>query len=256
MKLTIAYFYPQELNLYGDTGNVEILAARTKTRQMDVEIRKVSVQDKISKEFMKEINLLFMGGGPDSGQERMYLDLIEQKGPYIKEYIEEGGTALFICGSYQLMGEYYRSADGKKLEGLGIYNMYTQHFGLEKKRCVGNIVSKVNNSILQDPLFINVNNVGDTIVGFENHGGRTYPADDVEPFATVIKGHGNNSEDGTEGVYYKNTVGSYFHGPLLSKNPHIADYLIAKALNLEKLSNLDDTIIKTAHSALVKRFGQ
>ena len=98
------------------------------------------------------------------------------------------------------------------------------------------------------------NETGDTLVGFENHGGRTYLNEGTKPLARVLSGHGNNSEDRTEGLHFKNSIGTYFHGPLLSKNPHIADYLIAKALKLENLSNLDDTIINTAHSALVKRF--
>ena len=93
-------------------------------------------------------------------------------------------------------------------------------------------------------------------MGFENHGGRTYlnKSNDIKPFAYVVSGHGNNSEDKTEGVHYKNSIGTYFHGPILSKNPHLADFLLIKALGLEKLDDLDDTVINKAHSALIKRF--
>jgi len=253
-KLKLAYFYPRELNLYGDTGNVEILVARAKARDFEVEVVEVVSHTHVNKEFMRKVDLVFMGGGPDSGQKQMYEDLLHNKGPYLKEFIEKEGTALFICGSYQLMGHYYKSADGSELKGLSVFDLYTQHFGNNKKRCVGNVVCKLHESILDDPLFKAVNNTGENIIGFENHGGRTYLAEELEPFAHVIKGHGNNAEDKTEGVHYKNTIGTYFHGPLLSKNPHIADYLIAKALKLDNLSNLNDNIINTAHSALVKRF--
>jgi len=123
-----------------------------------------------------------------------------------------------------------------------------------KKRCVGNTVCKLSSNILKDPQFKAVNKLGENIVGFENHGGRTYLNKGLKPFAHVISGYGNNSEDKTEGAHYKNSIGTYFHGPLLSKNPHIADFLIIKALGLEKLDDLDDTIINKAHSALIKRF--
>jgi CobQ-like glutamine amidotransferase family enzyme len=254
MKMTLAYFYPQELNLYGDTGNVEILIARAKARDFEVEVLEIGSETKVDGGLMKEIDMVFMGGGPDSGQKQMHEDLLKNKGAYLKEFIEKEGAALFICGSYQLMGRYYKSADGSELKGLSTFDLYTQHFGHDKKRCVGNVVCKLHDSILEDPIFKAVNNTGENIIGFENHGGRTYLGQDMKPLARVIKGYGNNSEDKTEGVYYKNAIGTYFHGPLLSKNPHIADFLIAKALKLENLSDLDDTIINTAHSALTKRF--
>ncbi len=254
MKLSLAYFYPDELNLYGDTGNVEILVARAKARDLKVNVVEVSSQTHANRALLKEVDLIFMGGGPDSGQKKMYEDLLHKKGPYIKEFIQEEGVALFICGAYQLMGHYYRSADSSELKGLGLFDIYTQHFGNHKKRCVGNTVCNLNESILDDSVFKAVNKTGDTLVGFENHGGRTYLNEGTKPLARVLSGHGNNSEDRTEGLHFKNSIGTYFHGPLLSKNPHIADYLIAKALKLENLSNLDDTIINTAHSALVKRF--
>ncbi len=254
MKLTLAYFYPDELNLYGDTGNVEILVARAKARDLKVSVIEVSSQTHVNSALLKNTDLVFMGGGPDSGQKKMYKDLLHNKGPHLKEFIQENGVALLICGSYQLMGHYYKSADGSELKGLGLFDLYTQHFGHHKKRCVGNTVCRLNETILKDPVFKNVNKTGETIVGFENHGGRTYLGENVQPLAGVLSGHGNNSEDKTEGIHFKNSLGTYFHGPLLSKNPHIADYLIAKALKLENLSNLDDTIINTAHSALVKRF--
>ncbi len=256
MKLTIGYFYPKELNLYGDTGNVEILLARAKRRNLETELIQIDSSTQLDKSLMERINLVFMGGGPDAGQKEMYGDLVLNKGPFLKEYIEAGGAALLICGAYQLLGNYYKSADGSELKGLSIFDLYTKHFGHDKKRCVGNIICRLDDSVLEDPHFKAVNKIGEEIIGFENHGGRTYLTNggELKPFAQVIEGHGNNSEDKTEGAHYKNAIGTYFHGPLLSKNPHLADYLIIKALELEKLDDLDDTVINKAHSALIKRF--
>jgi len=255
MKLTLGYFYPRELNLYGDTGNVEILISRAKARGAEVAVEEITSVTKLSSDAMRRIDLVFMGGGPDSGQQQMYRDLLEDKAPHLREHIEGGKVGLFICGAYQLMGHYYRSADGSELKGLSILDLYTQHFGHAQKRCVGNIVCALPEDLLTSPAFANCNLTGSHIVGFENHGGRTFLGKGTLPFAKVRRGFGNNGQDKTEGAHYKNTIGTYLHGPLLAKNPHIADYLIARALGVEKLTNLDDTIINNAHAALVKRFG-
>lgn len=282
MQLKISYLYPKELNLYGDTGNVEILMYRLQKRNIRVELHKINSTTKINSDFVKNTDILFIGGGPDSGQKEMYQDLIENKGPYIKDYIESGGIALFICGSYQLMGNYYKSADGYILDGIGIFNLHTQHFGHAKPRCVGNTVYELNSGITEDPVYKNLPKELSslkTIVGFENHGGRTYLHNktvennnnnqifEQKPFATVLVGNGNNSEDKTEGVHYKNAIGTYSHGPILSKNPHLADYLIFKAIEKKQTGSngkmllqqitqreLDDKIILHAHSALLRRF--
>ncbi|MFC1722155.1 type 1 glutamine amidotransferase [Patescibacteria group bacterium] len=254
MKLNIGYFYPKELNLYGDTGNVEILMYRAKKRGIPVELYNITSETKLTSHLMHNLNLIFMGGGPDSGQKVMYKDLIDNKGPYLKDFIENQGSSLFICGSYQLMGHYYKSADGSELKGLGIFDHYTEHFGHSKQRCVGNVVCKLEDTLLNDSTFKSINKVGPNIVGFENHGGCTYLNKNLKPLAKIISGFGNNGEDDTEGAFYKSSLGTYFHGPILSKNPHIADFLIAKALKISELSNIDDNIIMKAHSALIKRF--
>ena len=249
MKLTIGYFYADLLNLYGDNGNVEILTARARSRGFDVAVCHIDQSTALTPELMQSINLVFMGGGPDSGQKLMYEDLINNKGSYLKDYINRGGVGLYVCGSYQLLGHYYKSADGSNLQGLGAFDLFTRHFGNKKPRCIGNVVATLCEQILADPVFKSVNKIGDTLVGFENHGGRTYLNKTLTPFAKVITGHGNNSEDGTEGVFYKNSIGTYFHGPILARNPHIADFLIAKALNVDTLKELDDGLILSAHIA-------
>lgn len=251
-KLVIGFFYKKVLNLYGDNGNVEILVARAKARGFDTEVLEVEVETNLDKETMNKINLVFMGGGPDSSQKSMYEDLINQKGKFLKDYIEKGGVGLYVCGSYQLLGKYYKSADGSMLKGLEVFDFYTQHFGNQRKRCIGNTVARLSNRLLEDPVFKSINKVGNTVVGFENHGGRTFLGVGVTPFSTVIKGNGNNSVDKTEGILYKNTIGTYFHGPVLARNPHLADYLLAKALKVYTIRELDDSLIISAHTASLK----
>jgi len=248
-KLVIGYLYNKNLNLYGDNGNVEILTARATLRGIDVEVRELDLDTKISAGVVSDVNLLFMGGGPDSAQKEVYEDLLRNKKSFIQDYIENEGVGLFVCGSYQLLGKYYKASDGTVLEGLNIFNIYTEHFGNKKPRCIGNCVARLSNKILNDKIFISVNKVGRDIVGFENHGGRTYIDNPDNLLAKIIVGHGNNSEDSTEGYLYKNSLGTYFHGPVLARNPHLADFLIAKSLLLEGLSPLDDFLDIAAHTA-------
>lgn len=248
MKLVIGHFYYDLLNLYGDDGNVQILKWRAEKRGIDVEIVNVSVAE--NEDFIKSkgINLLFMGGGPDASQKEMYQDLLNNKKNYLSNYIENNGVGLFICGSYQLLGKYYKSASGELLQGLGIFDLHTISFGNKKPRCIGNLVCEINPDLRHDPVFNHLNIIGDTLVGFENHSGRTYLGPNCYPFATVKIGHGNNSEDTTEGCLYKNSIGTYIHGPILARNSHLADYLIAKALGVDDLAPLDDSLILLAHN--------
>ena len=254
MRLRIGYFYPEQLNLYGDNGNVEILVYRAKKRGIDVEVENVGLQTSLGKKF----DLVLMGGGPDSSQKEVYEDLIKVKGVYLKDYINSGGFGLYICGAYQLLGNYYKSADGSVLEGLGAFDLYTEHFGNEellrnkKPRCIGNVVCELSDEFRHKEVFNSVNKIGSTLVGFENHGGRTYLGEKMLPLGKIITGHGNNSGDGYEGVLYKNSIGTYLHGPVLSRNPHLADYLVAASLGLDRLESLDDSLILSAHIASKK----
>lgn len=251
--LKIGYFYNDLLNLYGDTGNIEILAHRARRRGFKVEVVNISVETKLNATLADSIDLVFMGGGPDSGQKLMYDDLRRHKASFLRDFIDLNKPALLICGSYQLLGHFYKAADGSILDGLGIFDLYTQHFGKNRPRCIGNTYGEIAAPLATDPVFTTNNMLGTSLVGFENHGGRTYLGKSAQPFAKIIKGHGNNSDDGTEGVLYKSAIGTYFHGPILSRNPHIADYLIAKALNLSadelfSMPRLDDSLVISAHN--------
>jgi CobQ-like glutamine amidotransferase family enzyme len=250
MILKIGYFYPDLLNLYGDNGNVEILVSRAKSRGIKVEVFEIDINTKISSNDLDSLNLVFMGGGPDECQKDMYKDLVNQKKVFFENYCHSNKPGLFICGSYQLMGKYYKSADGSLLEGLNIFDMYTEHFGNTKERCIGNITTVLNPEFAKN---LKHNKIGNTLVGFENHGGRTYLGENALSFGTVIHGFGNNGEDKTEGLILNNCLGTYMHGPLLSKNPHIADFLISKAVNVFDLEELDDSLIKAAHDKCIQK---
>lgn len=249
MKLTIGYFYPKDLNLYGDNGNVEILEYRARKRGIATEVIELATSTDFLSSSSTNINLVFMGGGPDSGQKAVYQDLISNKKRFFQTYLNTGGVGLFICGAYQLLGNYYKSADGSILEGLGIFDFYTEHFGNHKPRCIGNVKCNLAPQLVADPCMKQLPRPSNYLVGFENHGGRTYLSSGLSPLALVATGSGNNGDDKTEGLHVKNTFGTYLHGPILAKNPHFADFLLAKALDCPLLPPLDDTLVNQAHHA-------
>jgi CobQ-like glutamine amidotransferase family enzyme len=158
--------------------------------------------------------MLFIGGGQDKEQAPVAQDLYEMKGIGLWAAIEDNMPVLAVCGGYQLLAQYYRPAQGSDMRGLGVFDAWTIHKGLQVPRCIGNIAINWN---------------GKTLVGFENHGGRTYLGT-ARPLGKVLKGYGNNAEDHTEGAVYRNAYGTYLHGSLLPKNPHLADHLITIAL--------------------------
>ena len=159
----------------------------------------------------------------------------------MKAHVEDGGSVIAVCGGYQLLGHYYETDDGR-MEGLSLVDLYTVQ---DSPRLISNIVLK-NNEVFPYE-----------IVGFENHGGRTYTGSN-RPFGEVVYGSGNNGKDGKEGVLYKNVVGTYLHGPLLPKNPHVCDYLLSNALERKygkgDLQELDDTQEREANRYICERF--
>lgn len=273
-SLKIGWLYPELMSTYGDRGNVIVLQKRCEWRGIGVDILRITPETKL--EELRKVDLIFGGGAQDLEQEIVMRDIKKHKGNVVKELIENDVPALFVCGSPQLMGNYYEPAEGKKIEGLGIFDMITKHPDENKSRLIGNIVAevywenlqkyesesdKLTKKSPQPPFSKGEEELWDNnkvIVGFENHGGRTYLGKNAKPFARVIKGFGNNGEDGTEGVVYKNAIGSYLHGPLLPKNPLIADYLISKALEVKygekvDLQTLDDELETKARDAILKR---
>ncbi|MGH2494121.1 MAG: type 1 glutamine amidotransferase [Ktedonobacteraceae bacterium] len=209
--LTLGHLYPAQLNLYGDRGNIITLQRRCQMHGIALRVVQLGIGDALAPD---EYDLLFIGGGQDREQAPVAQDIFDMKGIGLWAAVEDDMPVLAVCGGYQLLAHYYRPAVGPDMRGLGIFDAWTIHKGANVPRCIGNIAIDWN---------------GSTLVGFENHGGRTYLGT-AKPLGKVLKGHGNNSEDHTEGAVYRNAFGTYLHGSLLPKNPHFADHLLALAL--------------------------
>ena len=241
MKLVIGWLYPDLMSTYGDRGNIIVLQKRCEWRKIGVTISFITLET--GNQELRECNLIFMGGAQDRQQKLASCDFLNNKGPIVKELIEKNIPALFVCAAYQFAGHYYRPYQGEDIPGAGIFDLVTHHPGDQAKRLIGNVVAEIisNNK---------------TIVGFENHGGRTYLGSKIKPFARVIRGFGNNGQDGYEGAVYKNAIGSYFHGPILPKNPYVSDWLIKRALEVKynkeiDLQPLDDILENQAHNFML-----
>ncbi len=237
MKLTIGHLYPDLLNLYGDRGNIMCIQKRLQWRGIEAEVIPYPSGSRID---FDSLDLILLGGGSDREQE-LVCRYLKQVASEFKRWVEQDGVLLAVCGGYQLLGNYYLT-DKTKIEGLGILDIYTKW---EPERLVSNI-------ILDNPLFRY------PVVGFENHGGRTYIGD-YSPFGKVRYGHGNTGTSGYEGVIYKNVIATYLHGPLLPKNPEVCDTLLARALKKKygeevALQPLSDELEHMANQAITDRF--
>ncbi len=237
----IVYLYPDALNLYGDGGNVIVLERRCAWRGIPVRVDEVKMGDTLD---LSDADIVMMGGGADRDQLAVAHELLAQK-EKVAAYVEDGGSLLAICGSYQLLGRSYYMGD-ERVEGLGVVGAETVR---GEGRMIGNVAVKTK--LAAEPF-----------VGFENHGGRTMLDADATPLGdSVVTGTGNNGKDGHEGLIYKGVVGTYLHGPCLPKNPELADWLITHALErrggaeataLLPLKPLDDTYEHAAHDAAMK----
>ena len=240
MKLTIGWLYPKQMSTYGDRGNVLTLRQRCLWRNIEVEIIEIDLKEKINP---KRIDLFFFGGGQDRAQFEVSKDLQKFKTDFLKESVDLKAVFLSVCGGYQLLGNYYKAPTGEELPGVGLLDIFTI---ASDKRMIGNILIESNVSI-----------PGKTLVGFENHSGKTFLGKNAIQLGRVVVGHGNNGEDRTEGAIQNNVFGCYLHGPLLPKNPAFADYLIEKALKRKnssfKLKELQDDFETAAHRSSVKR---
>lgn len=242
-SLKICHLFPDTLNLYGDRGNILCMKKRLEWRGIEATVTGVSLGEKFNPD---EYDIYFIGGGQDFEQSVLLGDLNGGKGEAIKRAVYEEKVFLAICGGYQLLGQYYKTWDGKQLDFLGAIDVYT--IG-EKKRMVGDFMFKLGEE-----------DGGYEIVGFENHSGLTYLGESVRPLGRIISGNGNNGHDKTEGARYKNVFASYSHGPLLPKNPQLCDRILKTAL-LRKypnvtLSTLDDTFENAAHQYMSERLSK
>lgn len=244
--VVIAHMLPDLLNLYGDGGNVRILKQRLRWRGIPVEVRRIQHGEAVD---FSQVDLVFMGGGPDREQKLASEQLLAMRDE-LAVYVEGDGPLLAICGGYQILGRQWLWGD-ELVPGLGLIDMETRRPGTSADRLIDNMV-------LESPLATH------PVVGYENHAGRTYLGEGVEGFGRVVSscGHGNNDDDRVEGARYKNVVGTYSHGPLLSKNPEVADWLLARALERRAertgtpaadLAPLDDSAELAANAFMVKR---
>jgi len=239
MKIKIAHLYPKKMNIYGDYGNILILEKRCFWRNIKTQYVPLDCIDNT----IEDSDIVFFGGGQDRDQMEVFEDLLKNK-DIILQMVNDEKIFILICGGYQLFGKFFIDQYGNLIEGLDILDIETKAQGKKvRERCIGNLV-------IETGLDINPK----TIVGFENHGGQTFLSKKMKPLGKVISGFGNNSSSENEGCIYKNIYGSYMHGPLLAKNPHLADYFITLALkNKYKkddicLSKLDDSYEFKAHN--------
>lgn len=222
-KFLIYHFYKDELDLYGDSGN--ILYLQYFLNQFNIESKVEYINSKTKK--IEECDFIFAGGGPDLLQNKIYSDFLSKK-DFITTHINKGKPALFVCGSFQLLGKYYKTSEGKKIPGLKIFDFYTYSPKNQSNRIIGNIWGLLN---IEQSFFSN------KVVGFENHNGRTMLKSNIASFSQVSNlSFGNNDKDFTEGLLFKKTIGTYLHGPLLVKNPHVLFFLLSDYI---KNKNID-----------------
>lgn len=243
MELKICHLYPDILNLYGDQGNIICMKKRLEWRSIDCSITEVSIGETAD---FTDFDIFFIGGGQDFEQEILLGDLAGGKAEEIKAAVADGKTFLTICGGYQMLGSYYRTWDGQMCEFIGAVDYYTVG---AKDRMIGNFMYKCG-----------AESGGSTVVGFENHSGKTFLGAGVSPLGTILSGCGNNGEDGTEGVRYNNVFGTYSHGPVLPKNPQLADFILKTALSQKygsfDFEPLDDTFENNANEYMIKRLSK
>ncbi|MGZ6142731.1 MAG: type 1 glutamine amidotransferase [Myxococcales bacterium] len=240
MNFTVGWLYPDLMNIYGDRGNILTLLKRAEWRGFDARVIELG---RGSHKEMEQVDVFFFGGGQDREQALVYEDLLEFKHEPLQRAVGDGALVLAVCGGYQLLGHYYQTGEGEKFPGIGLIDVRTE---AGKKRFIGDVV--VETDIADLPTR--------TLVGFENHSGRTYLGAKARPLGKVRLGHGNNGSDGYEGCMQGGVIGTYLHGSLLPKNPQLADYLIRNALKRRgagELSPLDDSAEQAAHDRILLR---
>jgi CobQ-like glutamine amidotransferase family enzyme len=235
MELRLLALYPEQMNIYADRGNILFLRRRCEWRGIGFAYAAAGPGEEFDP---AAHDLLYLGGGQDRDQRAVAADMVESKRGAMAAAVEDGAALLAVCGGYQLLGQGYQ-LDEERLPGLGLVDLETVR--KPGARLIGNVAIEVD-----------LGNGPQVVAGFENHGGRTYLGQDVQPLGRVLKGFGNNGEDGFEGVRQGNLIGTYLHGPLLPKNAWLADHLIAAALERRYgkrpgLDPLDDSLERAAH---------
>jgi len=235
MELRLLALYPEQMNIYADRGNIVFLKRRCEWRGIGFEYAAVGLGESFDP---GRHDLIYLGGGQDRDQRAVAADMVETKRAAMAAAVAEEAVVLAVCGGYQLLGHSYQLGE-VRLPGLGLVDLKTVRKA--GPRLIGNVAIEID-----------VGTGPRAVAGFENHGGRTYLGTDAKPLGHVVKGFGNNGEDGTEGVRLNNLVGTYLHGPLLPKNAWLADHLLGLALKRRygthpELEPLDDALELAAH---------
>lgn len=241
MRLVVGHLYPEYLNIYADRGNLAVIAARASWRGIEVAVRALTVGDPTP---VDEIDLWYLGGGQDREQALVAPDLAA-RGPALREAVAAGAALLAVCGGYQLLGRFYRDRSGRELPGAGLFPLCTV---AGDRRMIGDVLVECE----LDP------GRRRTLAGFENHAGRTLLDPGAQPLGRVVYGFGNDGESGYEGCRVGRALGTYLHGPLLPRNPWLADWLIAQALARRRgeppaLEPLPDELEEAAHAVAAAR---
>lgn len=240
LSLKLGHIYPNLLDIHGDYGNILTLKKRCEWRNINLVINEINPDNEINKN-----DIYFIGSGQNIQHIILAANKLQQHKDFFHEEMNNNTVFLAICGGYQILGKSIQTNDAK-IETLGLLDIYTT---IDENRFVGNVTTQ---------LLEEYNLEKNTLVGFENHAGKTYINGDTKPLSQVIVGKGNNNAYQTEGARYKNVFGTYLHGPFLPKNPHFADYLIKLALENKYqkeiiLSPLDDDVEFLAHKTVLNK---
>lgn len=236
MTIVVGHLYPDYLNIYADRGNIAVLASRAAWRGHELEVRTIGLGDAIEP---GACALFYIGGGQDREQALVAADLAA-KGAMLAAEVERGAALLAVCGGYQLLGRGYRDARGRWLQGAGLFPLETV---AGERRMIGDVLLECE----LEP--------GErrTLAGFENHIGRTLLDPGAVPLGRVISGFGNDGTSGHEGCRAGRALGTYLHGPLLPRNPWLADWLLGQALGGVTLEPLPDELETQAHAVSAAR---
>ena len=237
MKLRVLSLYPELMNIYADRGNIAVLRARCEWRGLGFELSASGIGERLDP---SGADLFYIGGGQDRDQAAVARDMVDTKREALHEAAERDAVVLAVCGGYQLLGHGYEMGD-EELPGVGLVDLRTVRS--PGPRLIGNCAIEAD-----------LGTGRRVIAGFENHGGRTHLGSGEKPLGRVLRGHGNNGDDGFEGVLHRNVLGTYLHGPLLPKNVWLADRLIELALEVE-LEPLDDAFEDAAHMSARRAAG-
>ena len=239
MILKVLWMYHDVMDLYGDKGNMRVLRKRCEARGIDL---RIDTCGRNEKKTFSEYDILFIGGGADKEQRLICEDLLTRKDE-IMEALHKNMFILLICGGYQFFGKYYIDNANERIEGLSIFDYYSES-NPNVGRCTGNIVVEAE-----------LDGEKMTLVGFENHGGQSENV--TTPLGKVVYGHGNKYKSSHEGFYNGQVLGTYMHGPLFPKNPELCDFVIRKGLKRNygdvTLALLDDTLELKAKEVMLKR---